>query len=1603
MKSCIYLLNIDGRTIRFENEHFLNKFVQDNLATYITADGDIAFSISMSEQVQNYRANIKITPEQEAAVKNIVRISERPRDGKSLGVSSLIESKIMTSGDYDYIRHSLNELKKGASQDEIKTTVLQSLYARHVGDVVHAAHEYVGQRIYDLALQDKVINKANILNESLITDVDGNAISLHKLLEDFIDRKNRELRSNGLTTLDSATDRTLNSEQRNAINAINDAVKNGQITLQNKDGDISAILDEAADAIISFLTINRHLDQKGNLQSLIFTEQKIYLNDPEISGPENYISGILDMLIIDPNGKVTIYDYKTSRKTHAEWNPLKRKHTYAQQRLYEEILAKSGLSKKDISIFIQPLQINFTIDAGGNIQSIAQSQKQNWVDYKSLNEDIPDRLSTDAKIESIMEPFVNVEQSNLSKISDEFIQTRFSQWNYFAEKVEANALLYLETMAIENGDGTWTFEAYEYDKVMKGKVKVEKTLPHEEALKYITENITNEKNITRSKIISLIGEKLAAAQYDPETLESLGKLLDWEANPNSFDQNIIRRYFKGGRYTLLDSKDLLEQGILLFQDNYLDKTEGLRAIEVVVLTNSTLNTILTLDNSKNVLGNVKSKKYFRKDTGDHLTSTVGNIEALNAYNLLLQKPELFVEGNFKLSSLMMANPIQSTYSRVPLEKLSRDYKMLKKDLSGESLDSIRDDITIIEPTTSQKVSAFFEYLLEEMPFGLEESDGKYQSLQAKIREIRDSSGIKTNSEVLYALQNELQRRFPSLQNRDNLSNDPLSIIYEDLASLIAYDDLNLEEQIVSDISGILSIKSGGLSSKWFDNPSNIHDPFLRKIHQLTQTANTHIKQRFQSYQAEVKLKNQELLQNLGYTDTEKKTIGNADKYYYKLFRKDEEGNLDSKFRLKFIGDVVGVEKEAIEYYTKLFYIQKKKYVNPDYVFTQQEELEFTTRLMSPHDSVYNVPLVRKDTQNLIHKMDGVRKAVRKGVAYVQDISISKIMDTINEWGEEDDVEYRSRKFTPDKKTYFNAHKDQAYSLPERQQSIAFNGIDYFSVDLEEVALTVELERIKEESYNDILPAINIIKDIVALQSASQNLAVENLEGYIENMLENSIHSTKLYKTKGERRIKTLLSNIQGIATKILFTGNIQSLYRDLGDGFWRGFIESLTKTGYQPLKAENYIEAQKKIANFTDVNEVRKLSSINTMIGMSSMDISQLVQKNKSQRTGAMAFNSRWAMHFLTAGDYMNRMAFLTAHMLNDGVYDAMVYDPDTNLTTYDITKDQRFNLLFDSESDKTSEEYRVQLAKLRTLIEQLNSEKMTGEPRLKLDSVLLKLQAIKFPYSALEINSIKHMSDSMYGFFDKTERTMLQNSLLGSAFMQFSTYMSAAIDRYFGPSRVSKTQGKWVQAKDDNGNLLYRHFPDPYGEAFEVTTEAEGNEPLIIWEGDFMEGMVASFYNMVVDGARAFEEGGLQGVKEYYTDLKEAEEHQIIRANLSRFLRDMLVSMLMVFIGKGYNQNIAKNKDIPAIVKVPAYQAFFGIINSGRDLNVLRDVSGRLGLDEPMGSTIGVPSLSVVGRATTTTFDFLTLVDPNLTKLTNNWLNASKIYTNPHRELYLR
>jgi hypothetical protein len=313
---------------------------------------------------------------------------------------------------------------------------------------------------------------------------------------------------------------------------------------------------------------------------------------------------------------------------------------------------------------------------------------------------------------------------------------------------------------------------------------------------------------------------------------------------------------------------------------------------------------------------------------------------------------------------------------------------------------------------------------------------------------------------------------------------------------------------------------------------------------------------------------------------------------------------------------------------------------------------------------------------------------------------------------------------------------------------------------------------------------------------------------------------------------------------------VQFTYQSL-EGIWKDAKLIFTNyDGQETFTLDNMKKAAgivyRELGHTSDKATVVQM--LNAFYGLNDMDAASFVENNSSNNHGIFNFFNKFAYKFSSRPDFYNRMTIFVSQMMKDGSWEAHSIDENGQLH-YDWKKDKRFEAYAHPESH-TKEEYNEARARYYATAQQLIREGARNA-----DGTLFKLGDDKHPaalpkaYSNKESEAKKAVGDTMYGYYDSTKKSMMQATYLGSLLMQMRTYWSGKKNQYFAPGGF-KAQGKWVVAKDPDGNELY-FSQDENGNIDYNAPLVTKDDPncsgtkFLQWKGKFEEGVMVTFWDI--------------------------------------------------------------------------------------------------------------------------------------------------------------
>lgn len=400
---------------------------------------------------------------------------------------------------------------------------------------------------------------------------------------------------------------------------------------------------------------------------------------------------------------------------------------------------------------------------------------------------------------------------------------------------------------------------------------------------------------------------------------------------------------------------------------------------------------------------------------------------------------------------------------------------------------------------------------------------------------------------------------------------------------------------------------------------------------------------------------------------------------------------------------------------------------------------------------------------------------------------------------------------------FNLMKNDS-DLDQREALLKERPTRDFEKNLELIIDSMKHGYERKKAYDDVLSQINALKGTLLLENEHFFKKIDEVQDFMNKYIGEIFFNKRNMKPE-ELGLAKFTDSAQRIASIGAIGGSVQTGITQMLQGLWANIATIVGNDpdmfGYKEF-TKAYMYVLENAGSIT--NNANFMNALNEYYRLNGMDVNAMVHKMSESEYGMMNFKSNFLYFFSSAPDYYNRMAIFIAQAVKDGVLDinmigkmntdksALTYNKATDKLDYDPSRDKRFNILFDSAADKSSDEYKRQEALYKFFI---NENRKTGLQQSE--------NKLELPYTLTHANSMKDYADTIHGYYSDDTKPFLHNTVLGSMVTQFQSWLFAKRDRYFMKSFVSEVQQKATVKYTKDG------------------------KPYYVWEGRPMEGILFS------------------------------------------------------------------------------------------------------------------------------------------------------------------
>lgn len=1262
-----------------------------------------------------------------------------------------------------------------------------------------------------------------------------------------------------------------------------------------------------------------------------------------VTGEDKNLAGVIDLLVIDPNGVAHIVDYKVSPADFQQQSSKEKKITdpddYSAAKVlafdyqlstYARMLRTHNAGFRDTTIAVAPIQLlNLKYD---------RTKRGKWgfsdieLNKPSLQELLTsDQLHLKEKVEKNLDQIfvdsdvvdVNTKDilTNTTTIMYNFLKDKnVSKFNFSDEDIVE---LFGKTIK-EHTEG----KLVKFSTTLNGRLFESGT---KEALFRALKNELNKGSWTAQSLVEdfkahIKGSKLP---FRSSAVENEGGKTEWYeqlVTKYNADYNDTEHFM----YDIVETPKAFEYlGIVVLKNTVTGN------YEIVKLTRRKLKQQKYNGKNKKLTGAYMDDIEDESKENYVLDALQGNIELLETLVAINQTPSLFTKG--KITKIQVVNPFLNSGLSATNKQLLYTYKMLTKYSpipQSIGLDYIQ--------SGNIKFCNLAEQAFDIIFTGLYRSSNERQQTIEKCIPNKDAAFAMTDEEQKTALEELLQifengedtqsifrhiKKFADIPEI-TINQNPKDINFWYYSALLGYAEVmgfDFKQQakeysnyvdINKDTSSLLKLFEQGHSGLLLDNPGTTANKNVNMVSEQIENVYSRLANRLQGPTAKIQSLVQKLKDEKGKGWLQERLSFNPLSIYKGITKTvtitDNEGDTWEDWIFENPKNLSGAQKELAEY--ALLMINYNRYGGGKTIEQYQKTLEKALNKEQVDLKLLRVPLGFMGTK-AVFETNGIMKGLKD---YLKSWSFDEVKRRFREEfghlytssGEEIKELFRMGLIF-DRGESVESRKKMLRNIYENSKGEIVNEsrIDQFDHDLERLLLKHLCSYYLKDEFNEASYLIKASLIDQRLAEAEHNEQRKNDISYITN-LTKKMTGKKILSEK-EELIKMYIDKFMsgasvmalGFSPKQIYQA-LEGIYKDIGilirkpDGTYSfTFSEMLA----------SFADVWKQIGHFG--NQRSKLERMNELFRLNDMDMNVYAQ-HLQDRHNVWHDLSTFLFRFASRPDFYNRLTIIESYMRHDGVWDT--YDiNENNELVYHFEKDPRFSAL--SNNQVGTKEYNEQLGLYNAMAEQFEREGAYNRDGTKFvnEAAKGKINPLPQAYTNKQMNSFKALTDQMYGYYSHEKKALVQSSLIGAMFFQMYTYFSGKKNQWVAPGSV-KNQGrmehyeelvstevtdpvtgetkveqkleKFYYQVDENGQVRFDLPPVP-------ESQLEGNVkvPFVQWKGTFTQGVLVTLSRMLGDIVRSDFKNknfvqNLKEVTESYWNNEDENLRTTYRQNLKQF-----------------------------------------------------------------------------------------------------------------------
>ena len=1204
----------------------------------------------------------------------------------------------------------------------------------------------------------------------------------------------------------------------------------------------------------------------------------------------------IDKLIVDGDGNIHVYSFKTTTTSPNDWKDAKEQKYRIQLAIIKRTLESLGFNPKNISLNIIPIRINYD----ENLENITSAIVLDPISYNLFHKQtggIGNKLAKEENwVKKIIKSTTNFDGINASDRDpvDQQLKYLFLNQDLKVEGLRFTAESWISRNMKEGGkikrvqDPDYDFIIYfsEDDIVKIPKGGSTDPLKNSEVLKEVN-NRTGLLDKNDGDVMNHIINDVKRS-HD----QGVSNFIQYGYS-SAFLNKILFPYCR--KHIVKDDK---------FENDWeFIENDVLNAANILVFRNRDTHQLdFVLMSPYNLKTKAKLKKSNEHILGDHLYSaqnvgslinykpTFGNLEAVRAALIINQVlPKL--TGEFNLGKLHIVSLEQGGQGNLyELETLSKDMVTPLVKFMNEN-----PNLEVNNNFIGQHYINPLTILLQEYQNIMDNSTDRERSrlndldFEEFFKEENDSVEAKRTLLLELAQKIPQLKGFESLSNKENLSqNEGDAISFSNMKKLYRLTLQALQYYETNEVSSIEQKMNSMTREMLVTN--KIPNRNFQSIVQVYTAAIDNIASKTLKDVQKMRPYFQEYYDKCGYSRLQNDLIGGQARAFDRLYALDEQGNrtLTLKNPYNPAEDLTDYERTFLKKLLLDFNkIRARMYGNKDFNFTDVNS-DALKAYIDSHGDYFDIPLERAGKATRRQKVSSKDRLI-KGWGLIRDIY---------QEGGKDAFEKLVMKLTDEEKEDMLSGIESwqlrnPFKNGEGDRRIGYIGnheIDFFETNLE--SLIIDFYE-RQYQYEELNKALVVTKAVQFQLSILQDLTndkdtIEQTQKLINDFAKVNIFGASLME-EHSKKIMTFVSPLKNVVSKTLIAGNIVSAFRDVFEGVWQNSMRTINHF-QTDISMKDLMSGYKHVVenSFTDKRSINIVNQLCLKYRLSNIDIAHISEGMKTE--GGVVNYDDWLYATIRKPDFLNRMVLFVAQCHKDGIWDAFSIN-DSGELIYDWKKDKRFSIY--ASGDKNNPEYAKQMGAYYNAVRAYNNDHPDSPISFNSEETPLPE-----PYSQKEIEIFKNLANSIYGAYDKSVKAMYEHTALASVFGMFTTWMNGMYANYFmKPGQYSNTDFEIDQAQNEKGNLLFfddlgnqiyksgdKYYYD--GTDIEVTENLNNIQPIM----DKIPVVVQGVFYSLKDATKALVNGE---IKQFLADSPQD------RKNLMKLLTDLLASMLISLLVK--------------------------------------------------------------------------------------------------------